>query len=140
LGGTSSSVSSPNTTPPTRSPPDSARQPHTAAASAATTEASAPWRAKNIEMRWSTTSQVGRSRSSAYTRTWVRPLRALARQSMARVSSPGKYWRSSMKSSPRPRTRERWRPASRLRGDAFCGGQRTRRAAYSSASSWRQST
>jgi hypothetical protein len=33
---------------------------------------------------------------------------------MVRMSSPGKYWRSSSNASPRPRTREPWRPDSKL--------------------------
>jgi len=98
------------------------------------TERSAPRRAKNIEMRWSTASQVGRSRSSPYTLSWVLPVRTLARQSMLRVSSPGRYWRSSMKSRPRPRTRARWRPASWLWTGAPPAGQRSRRTGCSSAS------
>src|SRR5262245_17028588 len=33
---------------------------------------------------------------------------------MVRMSSPGRYWRSSSKARPRPRTREAWRPERRL--------------------------
>ncbi|MNE33433.1 hypothetical protein D3C80_1271020 [compost metagenome] len=78
-----------NTSPPTRSPAPSAIQADTAASSAATTDLKLRCEPKNMFMRWSTSSQVGRSRSSVKVRTKGLPKRSEARQSRWRKSSPG---------------------------------------------------
>ena len=71
----------------------------------------------------STTKTTVSCRSSRYFLTKVRPVRAVAFQSMARTSSPGSYSRTSSKSMPRPRKRDCTPPWNgRCRG-AACGSR-----------------
>ena len=58
----------------------------------------------------STHRRTGRSRSSRYILVWVRPLRAVTRQSMARISSPDWYGLDSKYSMPRPRNADKCPP------------------------------
>ena len=78
-----------STTPPTRSPSETQIQVRMAAALAASTDLNVSRVPKRMEDRASMRMSTGRSRSSWNNLVWVRPVRAVTRQSMVRMSSPG---------------------------------------------------
>ena len=111
-GGTNRSTRSVNRSRPARSPFSNALKTSSAAISAATSAFPCGDNPAPCDALRSTAMSAVSSRSSTNTLTNGSPMRAVTFQSMARISSPGWYGRTSLNAMPRPLKTEWYPPAS----------------------------